>query len=315
MPVILRSTPEGFEEIKFESDLTIGRDRSTALYLKDDEASRNHAVLTKSGKVYLLKDLDSMNGTFLNGHRIKEEVLRANDEIIIGSSLLFFNPNEHFDPEKCLSARGKVLLQHSAATKEKRVPDLDLFDAETLRASVVTTASGPSEKPSDPRQLSPEWMQWILDLVHEKDTGGLLSFALHLAIETAGGDRGVIMQATGDERDELFMRAYTSVEDASKLVVSQAVLEILIKKEKAVFCPDISKDEILASTHLALQDKVKTLIALPLFSAGNYYGFLYLDARDWHTGYTFEHLKSLYVLMELIMSLNQSLAATKKVPS
>ena len=313
MPLILLKKSDGFEEIKFDNILTIGRDRSNDLYLKDDEASRNHAVLTKSGKVFLLKDIESMNGTFLNGHQIREEVLRANDEIIVGSSVMFFNPNKSFEPDKCMSERGRLLLKHTQATKIKQVPDLDLFDTETLRASVVTTSSDSSEDASDSRRLSPEWMQWILDLAHEQDAGSLFTFALHLAIELAGGDRGVIMQALGEERDELFMRAYTSTEDASKLVVSQAVLEILLTKERAVFCPDISKDEVLAASHLVLQDKVKTLIALPLFSGGKYFGFLYLDSREWHEGYNFDHLKSLYVLMELVMALHHSLPATQKI--
>lgn len=68
---------------------TIGRSRSCGIRLEDLSASRNHALLSREGDRVMVKDLDSSNGTFLNGERLEREVeLRAGDVIQIGESEL-----------------------------------------------------------------------------------------------------------------------------------------------------------------------------------------------------------------------------------
>ena len=65
----------------------IGRDSKTSqIPLTDPEVSSQHAVITKHGGTIELKDLESGNGTLLNGVRIIEEQLKSGDEFIIGST-------------------------------------------------------------------------------------------------------------------------------------------------------------------------------------------------------------------------------------
>ena len=67
--------------------LTIGRDRTLQLVLEDPEVSRRHARLeTQNGTVFL-RDLESSNGTFLNGRKLEHTIeLREGDEIDIGAT-------------------------------------------------------------------------------------------------------------------------------------------------------------------------------------------------------------------------------------
>lgn len=68
---------------------TIGRDRDCDFVLADLTVSRRHARLERDGDGWLLADLDSTNGTRLNGWRVTEPVLlRAGDKVSFGSMTL-----------------------------------------------------------------------------------------------------------------------------------------------------------------------------------------------------------------------------------
>jgi Nif-specific regulatory protein len=71
-------------------DLTIGRDASNAVSLDDLAASRRHCVIRSHGDRFQLVDLQSRNGTFVNGSPARECWLEDWDEIRVGSSLFLF---------------------------------------------------------------------------------------------------------------------------------------------------------------------------------------------------------------------------------
>jgi pSer/pThr/pTyr-binding forkhead associated (FHA) protein len=87
---VLRVVEPGRER-SFEGlcPLTIGRDHSCELALADVEVSRKHARLEAQGGIVFVRDLESSNGTFLNGRRLDNAVeLREGDEIDVGTTRL-----------------------------------------------------------------------------------------------------------------------------------------------------------------------------------------------------------------------------------
>ena len=69
---------------------TLGRHPANTLRLADREVSKEHACIERSGNTYLVKDLGSSNGTYVNGRRIREHRLKDGDEITLGNSGLTF---------------------------------------------------------------------------------------------------------------------------------------------------------------------------------------------------------------------------------
>lgn len=69
---------------------TIGRSPQCDIFLDDVTVSRRHAVLVSEGGRYLLQDQGSLNGTFLNKHRIESAELSDGDEVQIGKYRLTF---------------------------------------------------------------------------------------------------------------------------------------------------------------------------------------------------------------------------------
>ncbi len=78
-------TAEGEKPVELGSaPLTMGRHESNALVIKDTMASRFHCVIEKSGGGYFLRDLQSRNGTLVNGQRVMNAPLKTGDVIRIG---------------------------------------------------------------------------------------------------------------------------------------------------------------------------------------------------------------------------------------
>jgi hypothetical protein len=70
--------------------VVIGRSKECDVQLSDPNASRRHAELRQEGAAYWIVDLDSTNGTEVNGRRLKRAKLSSGDKIMIGSTELVF---------------------------------------------------------------------------------------------------------------------------------------------------------------------------------------------------------------------------------
>ena len=70
---------------------TVGRDLAAHLALNDPFASLRHARIEKRATGFVIRDLQSRNGTFVNGSRITEATLSANDRIRFGESVFVFS--------------------------------------------------------------------------------------------------------------------------------------------------------------------------------------------------------------------------------
>src|SRR6202790_1160536 len=74
--------------------LTIGREEGNVLRLNDERVSRFHAKIQLDNGDIILTDLESTNGTRVNGNVVQIRRLRAGDRVGIGRSLLLFGSEE-----------------------------------------------------------------------------------------------------------------------------------------------------------------------------------------------------------------------------
>ncbi len=90
--LVVASGPRAGARIALTSDVTsAGRHESSVILLDDVSVSRHHAIFTRtaSGRV-TLRDLNSLNGTYVNGTRVEETTLHSADEVQIGKFKLIF---------------------------------------------------------------------------------------------------------------------------------------------------------------------------------------------------------------------------------
>ncbi|MGK5086268.1 FHA domain-containing protein [Bdellovibrionota bacterium FG-2] len=73
-------------EYELSSDeVTIGRGSECTIVLNEKKASRRHAIVLRAGLNFVIRDLDSANGTYVNGHQVREHELSGEDRIRIGA--------------------------------------------------------------------------------------------------------------------------------------------------------------------------------------------------------------------------------------
>lgn len=78
-------------DVSKSSVVNLGRHSQCEMVLEGGDISRNHAILTNQRGNYLLKDNGSLNGTFVNGERITEEICLLNGDVItIGNYTIYF---------------------------------------------------------------------------------------------------------------------------------------------------------------------------------------------------------------------------------
>jgi len=99
--VYLKINDEGAtSQVNIEERAVIGRLPECSVQLKEPHASRKHAVIYRHGEEWYIRDLDTRNGTFVNGHRIHDREIKPGDVITIGRAVLTFVDESAADTDK-----------------------------------------------------------------------------------------------------------------------------------------------------------------------------------------------------------------------
>ena len=87
--IILKFKGTVLKELKIDHDeIIIGRDSGNDIQIDNEAVSREHARIIRGSNYYLIEDLNSTNGTFVNGKMINKKFLKEEDEILIGKHSL-----------------------------------------------------------------------------------------------------------------------------------------------------------------------------------------------------------------------------------
>ena len=90
MVFIHRGPAKGSRFLITQEGATLGRSPESAIFLDDVTVSRSHAVIAPHGTAFELKDMGSLNGTYLNNESVSQVDLKAGDEIQIGKFHMLF---------------------------------------------------------------------------------------------------------------------------------------------------------------------------------------------------------------------------------
>lgn len=96
--LVVRRGPNAGSRFLLDSDLTtVGRHPDSDIFLDDVTVSRRHAEFYRHGNVFTVRDVGSLNGTYVNRERIEETTLNGGDEVQVGKFRLAFlaRPRRH----------------------------------------------------------------------------------------------------------------------------------------------------------------------------------------------------------------------------
>jgi pSer/pThr/pTyr-binding forkhead associated (FHA) protein len=94
--LVMRSGPNPGKAFDLSADtISIGRESTNDIVIQDSEISRNHARITRRGAGFLLEDLGSTNGTFINRQQVSSpRALVPGDEVGFGENVLLVYEGE-----------------------------------------------------------------------------------------------------------------------------------------------------------------------------------------------------------------------------
>src|SRR5262245_19782717 len=114
---VLEGVDQGRGLRSLPTPLTIGREEGNLLRLNDERVSRYHAKIQTDNGDIILTDLESTNGTRVNGNLVQIRRLRLGDCICVGRSLLLFGSNEEIAARMATMASSTRLPQTQTAAE------------------------------------------------------------------------------------------------------------------------------------------------------------------------------------------------------
>lgn len=243
----------------------IGRDRSCDIVIGAPQASARHAILLRSGNTYTIEDLESANGTFVNGRRIHERTrLAPGDTIEMHGLAVTFHEDD---------AGGAG----AARTPRRTAADTLAGIKSTLDVAIDTRT-----------RIEPEAkLRAVLELSRSLSTALNLEEELPLILESLfaifpQADRGFIL-LRDDASGDMDVRAcrHRHGKEIDPQSVSWAIIEHTLATSRAVLSDDAGADQRFEATGSIVALPIRSVLCVPLLSrSGDCLGVIQLDNQD-----------------------------------
>ncbi|HEX8812910.1 MAG TPA: sigma 54-interacting transcriptional regulator, partial [Terracidiphilus sp.] len=269
-----------------DGEAMLGRDPTNVVAMPDASVSRKHCRLRKheDGR-FQIKDLDSRNGTLVNGVAVKEQWLRHGDEIATGDSVFLFLVE---DEDQAVPA-SRVEFDDGHPTAETKVIHprevVYLHPDRLLRELPATSQVA--------RNLNA--LLKISRVVHAiRGLEELQAQLLDLIFDVVPAGRGAILLAEGPGLEFNCLYARTRHAGHPQLVrVSRTIARQVMNENVAILGVDVSASGVLRDVESLVASEVRSLLCVPLTVFQRVIGCIYLDNTNAVNRFQEEHLQLL----------------------
>jgi len=269
-----------------EPETVMGRGPECQLQLSDYGISRNHAKVVRSDGQYVVIDLNSRNGTRVNGARISQAVLSDGDEITLGKFPIYFR---RALKEKVVLSEGKPVVE-GGATIVRPVADLQQLMPGLLGAPPpAAAAKGAPPAPAVRDMAALEKSNRILmalgqlarDMIASQSQQELLQKVMDLIFDHIPAERGYLLLLE-DESKDLVPKVvkFRDEKQAGKgsLTISKTIVEKVLKDKVAIYSLDAGQD--FAGAQSIAAAKIRSFMCAPLWNQTRVVGVVHLDSSS-----------------------------------
>ena len=275
---VIRGNDQGSRYELEEALHRIGRDPTSTIQLHDTEVSRHHAEVRRAdnGTGFLLADLGSSNGTYVNGLRVQRHRLSSGDQVQVGRTfMLYTGPQQDSD----LDLTGKVDIATPHAPGEQ-----------SHIVHVVSQQEG--SRLLDPKSDLPadSWLarargnlqvmyRIALAVSHTLDIDQLLARIMDLIFEWVEADRGCIMLVHPDTKalSPKVHRTRKGLRSDEKITISQTILDFVTGHNEGVLTSDAREDDRWNPAASIVHLGIREAICVPMQGRYDVVGVIYLD--------------------------------------
>ena len=267
-----------------DGESTLGRDPTNAVSVPDASVSRKHCLLRREeDDRFQIKDLDSRNGTLVNGLAIKEQWLRHGDEIATGDSVFLFllEDEEQAVPPSRVEFDDSQPMAETKLIHPREV--LYLQPDRLLRELPAGSAVA--------RNLNA--LLKISRVVHAiRDLEELQAQLLDLVFEVIPAGRGAILLSDGAGLEFNCLYARTRQAGQPQLVrVSRTIARQAMKDNVAILGVDVAASGALREVESLAASEVRSLLCVPLTVFQRVIGCIYLDSTNAINRFQEDHLQ------------------------
>jgi len=237
--------------------VSIGRASDCSIPIKDRYLSRKHAEIIADGDAWVLKDLGSANGTYLNGARVeRDQPLSTGDRIRLGDTEIVFETAER-NTDRFIAVAGGSVSSPTIAIAVNEISDKpEAQDVARLQTLTLLARELIEDRPMD------ELFGFIVDRVMEHLHPSRAAIAL-LAHDGLSFKKVEVRRQ--DKRD------------ASELTISHTLLSEIVGEKKALAFVDVGADEKLRSAKSIIMQGIHSILCAPLMIGNSVVGVLYVD--------------------------------------
>jgi Nif-specific regulatory protein len=266
-----------------EGEIRIGRDPSNSLAVGDLSLSRRHCILSREQDSYKICDLDSRNGTFVNGSVVSERRLSHGDQIAVGESVFVFLDKDEEPNEAAMEAVEFDDTITQATTQIRPQDVLYLQPDRILKELPVTSRLG--------RNLNA--LLKISRVVHSiSDLNQLQRQILQLIFEVVPAERGAILiDNAGNEKFSTLFVHPAPVKRGEPVRVSRTITRQVLQQGIAILGADVPGSGGLSGVESLVIFQVRSLLCVPLTVFQKVIGCIYLDTTSPTRRFDREHLE------------------------
>jgi adenylate cyclase len=270
------------QEFELAAFNTIGRHPDNTIQILDRIISKEHAQIQRAADGrYLLRDLRSLNGTFMRGERVADHYLSDGDEFTMGSTRIVFVDKPKIDDvlQRVTIAPGLTeshIRGRIQANTGDFMPERQIGDEKNLRRDYERLRIG---------------HELARAVGSELDLDKLLPKILDKAFELVGADRGVILLM--DDKGEMsprFVKTRSGKSDPN-IVLSKTVMAEVTTNRAAVLSSDATMDARFSGAHSIIMQGIRSTMTLPLLHAGDLLGMMHLDSLFTSNAFTEKDLQ------------------------
>ncbi|MAQ19832.1 MAG: adenylate cyclase [Sandaracinus sp.] len=298
--------PDGRHERELGTHNTLGRHPNNTHQVLDRIVSKEHCHIDLIDGSYILKDLGSLNGTFVNGERVSERPLRNGDEITLGSTRIVFSqaaeevtgpataPNGGAAQAETMASPGVASPGFRAPTPGEKpdapskvtiAPGMVESHIRTKLAPLLEQNFLPERLVQDGAALRRDYekLRASYELMRaigvELEVDKLLAKILEVALELLSADRGVVLLY--DDEGELSPASVRTKKGNpdEEVVLSTTIIEEVLRDKAAVLSSDASVDSRFQGAHSIIMQGIRSSMAVPLLHGDDLIGIMLLDSQ------------------------------------
>ena len=252
-----------------EEALVIGRETAANLCIADASVSRRHSKIEKKENGFVITDLDSLNGTFVNDVPVKTRLLEHGDRVRIGDSQFLF-----------LAHEGDAMSKSS---------DVTIDEAQVISGSTVQFRFDHAINLMA-RDLS-ALMKVSTTINSIRGLDDLLERLLELLFEVVPAERGAILLTDEGSVETSLVFGLDRAQGKNQAVkVSRTIVQQVLRDGVALLANDGAAKSTHASESLALT-RAHSVMCVPLLIFDRKLGVLYLDTTQARDQFNRDHLQ------------------------